>query len=163
VNREGGQVSGVLHRLRAAGLSFAGAGPKDMWSLGRDAALRASRRTTQQPAVPMLNRSAVVIGHAAAFYGWLKTGGIASAAIEERRQVADRVVYLIPACHYPEEIDEVVEDLFEEIFRRELRRWQPDEKVWPDTADFDLFTRWFTVEGFSLVEDAGRGDGAHEA
>jgi hypothetical protein len=111
----------------------------------------------------MLNRSAVVIGHAAAFYGWLKTGGIASAAIEERRQVADRVVYLIPACHYPEEIDEVVEDLFEEIFRRELRRWQPDEKVWPDTADFDLFTRWFTVEGFSLVEDAGRGDGAHEA
>lgn len=51
----------------------------------------------------------------------------------------------------------MVEDLFEEIFRRELGRWQPDEKVWPDTADFDLFTRWFTVEGYSIVEDAGRG------
>lgn len=110
----------------------------------------------------MLNRSAVVIGHEAAFYGWLKTCGITDAAIAERQQIAERVVYLIPACHYPEEIEEVVEDLFEEIFRRELSCWQPDEKVWPDTADFNLFTRWFTVEGFSLVEDAGRGRVEHE-
>jgi hypothetical protein len=106
----------------------------------------------------MLNRSAVVIGHEAAFYGWLKTGGITDEAIQERNQIAERAVYLIPACHYPEEIEEVVEDLFEEIFRRELTRWQPDEKVWPDTADFDLFTRWFTVEGYSVVEDVGRGN-----
>ncbi|MFM8952721.1 MAG: hypothetical protein ACKOOF_06630 [Planctomycetaceae bacterium] len=105
----------------------------------------------------MLNRSAVVIGHEAAFYGWLKTSGIKDEAIGDRKQIAERTVYLIPACHYPEEIEEVVEDLFEEIFRRELARWQPDEKVWPDTADFDLFTRWFTVEGFSIVEDIGRG------
>jgi hypothetical protein len=105
----------------------------------------------------MLNLSAVVIGHEAAFYGWLKTSGIKPEAIGDRKQIAERTVYLIPACLYPEEIEEVVEDLFEEIFRRELARWQPDEKVWPDTADFDLFTRWFTVEGFSIVEDTGRG------
>lgn len=111
----------------------------------------------------MLNRSAVVIGHEAAFYGWLKTCGIDDEAIRERKEVADRAVYLIPACHYPEEIDEVVEDIFEEIFRRELSRWQPDEKAWPDTADFDLFTRWFTVDGYSIVEDAGRGSIESEA
>jgi hypothetical protein len=105
----------------------------------------------------MLNRSAVVIGYEAAFYGWLETSGITDEAIQERQEITERAVYLIPACYYPEEIEEVVEDLFEEIFRRELARWQPDEKVWPDTADFDLFTRWFTVEGFSVVEDAGRG------
>lgn len=105
----------------------------------------------------MLNRSAVVIGHEPAFYGWLKTGGITEQGIHDRRQVAERAVYLIPACHHPEELEEVVEDLFEEIFRRELARWQPDETIWPDTADFDLFTRWFTVEGFAVVEDTGRG------
>lgn len=110
------------------------------------------------PVQPMLNRSAVFIGHQAAFYGWLKTCGIPDRAIQELRQVAERAVYLIPACHHPEEIEEVVEDLFEEIFRRELRRWQPDEKVWPDTADFNLFTRWFTVDGCSIVEDVGRGN-----
>lgn len=111
----------------------------------------------------MLNRSAVVIGHEPAFYGWLKTCGLEEQAIQERQEIADRVVYLIPACHYPEEVEEVVEDLFEEIFRRELARWQPDEKLWPDTADIALFTRWFTVEGFSLVDDAGRGPLADEA
>jgi len=105
----------------------------------------------------MLNRSAVVIGHEPAFYGWLRTSGITDEAVKECKEIAERAVYLIPACHFPEEIEEVVEDLFEEIFRRELGRWQPDEKVWPDTADFDLFTRWFTVEGYSVVEDAGRG------
>ena len=115
----------------------------------------------------MLNRSAVVIGHEPAFYGWLKTCGIEAQAIHERQEIAARVVYLIPACHYPEEVEEVVEDLFEKIFREELRRWQPDENRWPDTADFDLFVRWFTVEGFALVEDAAPGriadDTAHDA
>ena len=105
----------------------------------------------------MLNRSAVVIGHEEAFYGWLKTTGIAAATIEERREIAGRVVYLIAACHFPEEIEEVVADVFEEIFRRELASWQPDTTTWPDTADFDLFTRWFTVDGVSMVEDCGRG------
>ena len=105
----------------------------------------------------MLNRSAVVIGHEAAFYGWLNTCGITDEVIQERKEITERAVYLIPACHNAEEIEEVVEDLFEEIFRRELARWQPDEKFHPDTADFALFIRWFTVEGYSVVEDAGRG------
>ena len=45
------------------------------------------------------------------------------------------------------------EDLFEEIFRRELAAWQPVEADWPDTADFDLFTRWFTVDPVAMVAD----------
>ena len=105
----------------------------------------------------MLNRSAVVIGHEPAFYGWLKTTGIGDQTIGERKVFADRTVYLIPSCHYPEEVEEVVENIFEEIFRRELKAWQPDEKEWPDTADFELFTRWFTVDGLPQVADVGRG------
>ena len=105
----------------------------------------------------MLNRSAVVIGHEPAFYGWLKTTGLTDEELRRLEQLRERSVYLIPACHFPEEVEEVVEDLFEEIFRRELAAWRPEEKYWPDTADFDLFTRWFTVEGFSVVADAGHG------
>lgn len=105
----------------------------------------------------MLNRSAVVIGHEPAFFGWLKTTGKSDDDIATLRQTSDRAVYLLPACHFTEEIDEVVEDLFEEIFLRELRGWQPDESHWPDTGDFALFTRWFTVDGVSVVDDIGRG------
>lgn len=76
--------------------------------------------------------------------------------IKTLREASDRTVYLIPACHFSEEIDEVVEDLFEEIFLRELRAWQSDETHWPDTADFALFTRWFTLDGISAVDHIGR-------
>lgn len=111
----------------------------------------------------MLNRSAVIIGHEPSFYGWLKTTGLTDQLIATRKDTADRAVYLIPACQFPEEIEEVVEDLFEEIFRRELLAWQPDQACWPDTSDFSLFTRWFTVEGLAMVEDVGRGDVEEEA
>lgn len=111
----------------------------------------------------MLNRSAVVIGHETAFYGWLKTAGITDQVLDERKKAGDRAVYLIPACHYPEEVEEVVEDLFEAIFIRELEGRCPDRNVWPDTADFDLFTRWFTVDGFSAVMDVGQGPVDEEA
>ena len=110
----------------------------------------------------MLNRSAVVIGHEPAFIGWLKTTGVTAERIAELERVHERTVYLIPACHHPEELEEVVEDLFEEIFRRELKVWQSVEADWPDAADFELFTRWFTVEPVAAVTDVGRGAVAEE-
>ena len=110
----------------------------------------------------MLNRSAVVVGHAPAFIGWLKTTGVSAERIAELERLHDRTTYLIPACHHPEELEEVVEDLFEEIFRHELGIWQSVRADWPDTADFDLFTRWFTVEPMAVVVDVGRGAVAEE-
>lgn len=105
----------------------------------------------------MINRSAVVISHEPAFVGWLRGTGLAEEAIRRRNEVANKTVYLIPACFYPEELHEVIEDFYEEIFRQELQAWQPDEAYWPDTAHFGLFNRWFRVEAYSEVRDAGRG------
>ena len=104
----------------------------------------------------MINRSAAIIGHEPAFIGWLKTTGVTDQTIRERSLIADRSVYLISSCLHAEELEEVVVDLFEEIFRQELKAWQPDRSHWPDTADFQLFTRWFTVETLSEVRNTGR-------
>jgi hypothetical protein len=38
-----------------------------------------------------------------------------------------------------------------------LKVWQSVEADWPDAADFELFTRWFTVEPVAAVTDVGRG------
>jgi hypothetical protein len=73
----------------------------------------------------MINRSAVVVGHEPAFVGWLKGTGIAEEAIWRRSEVAAKRVYLIPACFYPEELDEVLEDFYKEIFRQELLTCPP--------------------------------------
>lgn len=105
----------------------------------------------------MINRSAVVVGHEPAFVGWLRGTGLAEDAINKRQEFAEKTVYLVPACCDPEELEEVIEDFYEEIFRQELQAWQPDEAYWPDTAHFGLFTRWFKIEAYSEVRDAGRG------
>ena len=59
----------------------------------------------------MINRSAVVISHEPAFLVWLKGTGLAEDAIRKRNEVAEKTVYLVPACLYAEELDEVIEDL----------------------------------------------------
>lgn len=105
----------------------------------------------------MLNRSALVVGHEPAFVGWLRGTGLAEEAISKRNAAAEKTVYLVPACSDPDELDEVIEDLYEEIFRQELRAWQPDEAYWPDTAHLGLFNRWFRVQAYPEVRDAGRG------
>lgn len=105
----------------------------------------------------MINRSAIVLCREPAFVGWLKGTGVTDEAIRGRHEVTGKTVYLVPACFYPEELDEVLADFYEEIFRQELQAWQPDEAYWPDTAHFGLFSRWFTVEAHWEVRDAGRG------
>jgi hypothetical protein len=105
----------------------------------------------------MINRSALVVGYEPAFLGWLKGTGLSDDAIHARHRFAEKTVYLVPGCLYREELDEVIEDFYEEIFRQELRAWQPDEAYWPDTAHFGLFTSWFSVEAYAQVRDAGRG------
>ena len=70
----------------------------------------------------MLNRSAAQIGYTAAFCEWLQ----ASHTQEPPSPAAkSRTLYLIPAFEEPEQAEEVVEDLFEEIFRRELQTCSP--------------------------------------
>ncbi len=110
----------------------------------------------------MLNRSAAVIGPEPIFLEWLQTIGVSVASIGGRSTGADRRVYLIPACATADEGEEVIEDLFQEIFLRELRAWQADASKWPDISDFRLFTRWFTVDVVPVVADIGRGELAEE-
>lgn len=110
----------------------------------------------------MLKRSAVVIGPEPNFLAWLRTIGVSEESIQEKRLLADRRVYLIPACANADEGEEVVGDLFQEIFLRELQAWQADASQWPDTGDFRLFTNWFTADVVPEVDDIGRGQLAEE-
>lgn len=100
----------------------------------------------------MLNRSATKICYSPAFCEWLKAIG---ADVLPWPPQGSKAIYLIPAFEGPDESEEIVEDIFEEIFQRELRLWQADQAIWPDTGDFELFRRWFIVESFSIVDDLG--------
>ena len=110
----------------------------------------------------MLNRSAVVVGPEPNFLDWLRTIGVSAESIREKRLSTDRRVYLIPACANADEGEEVVADIFQEIFLRELRAWRADASQWPDTGDFRLIACWFTIDVVLEVYDIGRGQLAEE-
>jgi hypothetical protein len=65
----------------------------------------------------------------------------------------DQTVYLIPNFESDEEAQEILEDLFADVFERELWDWHTDEEAWPHDRDFRMFQEWFSVEFHSVVED----------
>jgi hypothetical protein len=99
----------------------------------------------------MLNRSAVVVRYREAFRGWLRSIGVAE---EEFQDHGDRSVYLIGACDYPEDQDEVLQESSAAIFYEEVSAWHLDPEQYPDFNDFTLFTEWFETEYFAMVSDA---------
>jgi hypothetical protein len=54
-------------------------------------------------------------------------------------------VYLIPEFKTIDEVEDWLEDNFDDIFRNELTDWVPDEKVWPEVRTYDMFCEWFDV------------------
>jgi len=99
----------------------------------------------------MLNRSAVVVRYREAFRDWLRSIGIEE---EEFQDHADKSVYLIGECEFPEDEEEVLRESAGAIFYEEVSAWHLDAEHFPDFNDFDLFRSWFETEFFDMVTDA---------
>ena len=99
----------------------------------------------------MLNRSAVVVRYREAFRDWLRSIGVHEEEFEDH---ADKSVYLIGECQYPEDQEEVLRESSSAIFYEEVSAWHLDQEQYPDFNDFTLFTEWFATEFFDMVSDA---------
>jgi len=99
----------------------------------------------------MINRSAVVIRYREAFRDWLRSIGVEEEEFEDH---ADRSVYLVGECEYPEDQSEVLQESASAIFYEEVSAWHLDSEHYPDFNDFDLFKAWFDTEFFDMVSDA---------
>jgi hypothetical protein len=99
----------------------------------------------------MLNRSAVVVRYREAFRDWLRSIGVEEEEFEDH---ADKSVYLIGECEYPEDQEEVLRESSSAIFYEEVSAWHLDPEQYPDFNDFTLFTEWFATEFFDMVSDA---------
>ena len=86
-----------------------------------------------------------------AFRDWLRSIGVEE---EEFQDHADQSVYLIGACDYPEDQEEVLRESSSAIFYEEVSAWHLDPEQYPDFNDFTLFTEWFATEFFDMVSDA---------
>lgn len=70
----------------------------------------------------------------------------------------DCTVLLIPPFEEPEEAEEYLLSLHNEIFEGELASWEVDAKHWPTERSIEAFQQWFTLELHSMVYDIGNLD-----
>jgi hypothetical protein len=98
----------------------------------------------------MLNRGVVMVRPKQPYIDWavqLDDSGIVPDPDDER------TVYLIPEYDDDDEAWEILEDIYTEIFERELEGWHTEESAWPQDRTFAMFKEWFDVEFHSVVQD----------
>lgn len=61
--------------------------------------------------------------------------------------------YLIFEHETPQAFEQIVRDLYEEIFEIELGSWCTDTTLWPVKRDYRTFRKWFDLEVHSMVFD----------
>jgi hypothetical protein len=98
----------------------------------------------------MLNRGVLIVRPKQPYLDW--AAGLDDSGLVPERD-GEQAVYLIPSFEDDDEAWEIVEDIYVEVFERELEGWHTDESAWPPNRDFAMFTEWFDIELHSVVED----------
>jgi hypothetical protein len=98
----------------------------------------------------MLNRGGMIVRPKQPYLDW-------AAQLDDSGLVPDprgeQTVYLIPQFENDDEAAAILQDIYAEVFERELDGWHTDESAWPRNRTFAMFKEWFDVELHSVVED----------
>ena len=100
-----------------------------------------------------VERIVTVLKPTQTFLKWLKTLPNAEQDLTLDNLRSDCTALLIPSFDSPEEADEFIEEIYEEIFANELETWCDDTTFWPKELSYTLFTEWFDLEHNSMVYD----------
>ena len=98
----------------------------------------------------MLNRGVLIVRPKQPYLDW-------AAGVDDSGLIPDplgeQTVYLIPNFESDDEAQEILEEIYSEVFEHELWDWHSDETAWPQNRDFRRFLEWFKVELHAVVED----------
>jgi hypothetical protein len=100
-----------------------------------------------------LYRSAVAVTRKQPYLDWansLDDGGPALTAELSRDR---RTIYLVHELDAPANVDELIDEYWEEIFEQELAAWVTSDDQWPAARTRDMFIAWFDVEVTDAVYD----------
>lgn len=101
-----------------------------------------------------IDRSVAVIKPKQPFVDWANT------IIDEKEKYSmadfrtDCSVILLPVVDSDEHANEILKNMYKDVFELELSSWIVDEEMWPDNITYQLFLEWFDVELHSMVFDS---------
>ena len=98
----------------------------------------------------MLNRAALIVRPKQPYMAW-------AAGLDDSELVpsfdGEQTVYLVPAFEDDDEAEDVLAQVYAEIFEDQLFEWHTDEDAWPKGRTLAMFKEWFHIEMHSVVED----------
>ena len=107
------------------------------------------------PALPTVNRAAVVLEPTPAYLEWAKEcpDGLTDLTLADLGE--EGTVYLIPETDA--EPEAWLRRHYAPMFSNELFAWCTDEACWPRDRSYKAFKKYFPVRFCSIVLDLGRG------
>jgi hypothetical protein len=99
----------------------------------------------------MLNRGVVMVTPKQPYLDW--AARVDEDGVPPDPAETERTVYLIPSYETEAEAMEILAEIHDELFERELWAWDTESAEWPQDRTFPMFLEWFRVEFHSIVED----------
>lgn len=103
----------------------------------------------------VVNRSALSVKPTQVFVDWINQ--LDATEGEDDLTLADvereSTIYLIGEMDSEEAIQAYVRDRFLDILENELRAWEEDVRLWPETLDWAMFERFLQVDYSYLALD----------
>ena len=98
----------------------------------------------------LTNRAAVIVKAKKPFLDWINYTDGPKFTLETVNREGH--VYLIPEHDTPKALEEILKELYEEIFVLELNSFCTDQGEWPK-LNYKMFREWFDIEVHSMVFD----------
>ena len=103
----------------------------------------------------VVNRSALSVRPTQAFVDWINqleaTEGEDDLLLEDVER--ESTVYLIGEMDSEDAIDAYLRERYLDILENELRAWEEDVRLWPETLDWSLFEEFLQIEFSYLALD----------
>src|SRR2546423_1722712 len=101
----------------------------------------------------LLYRTGVTITRKQPYLDWANS--LDADAPELTAEIADdrRAIYLAPEFDDDRDLENVLDEFWEQIFEEELAAWILDDANWPKPRTRDMFTAWFEAELTDSVFD----------
>ena len=102
-----------------------------------------------------VDRSAIVVTPAQPFLDRLQSADPTSMELTLADLSIEPTIYLIPECDTPEDVDDCLRDVFDEIFQNQLDGWYRVRDTWPPNRSYEMFRHWFDYSFHSVLLNLG--------
>lgn len=125
-----------------------------------DSSFLAVKTSQVKKRIMIVNRALLVVKAREPFLEWL--GSLPGKEKVTLRDVNnDGPVYLTPEFNDSLQRDAFINEVYPDLFARQLLSWCSDDLKWPRNRTLALFHRWFKLEFHSTVEDIAECDIVH--